>query len=151
MPSYEYVCPTDGSFTLSIRGDVMPCPHCENDSQRRWSFKIDSSFQPHYSPAFGCYISSMSQAKALAAYQSEKQSLETGREVNYQIVDSMDDAAHGITPQDKEQYLDNTRRRAHNGEAFAAQADAAAAEATRVHLDERQKKIDQAAAELAPV
>ena len=115
MPLYEYVCGDCGPFDTMVRADGHECPSCGADARRNWRFTPDPGFEPHYSPVFGQVIRSRSHAKSLAAYQSEKQSFETGRDVDYQLVDLHDDAAVNITAEDKEKYLDATRRAAVDG------------------------------------
>lgn len=107
---FEYVCPDHGSFLSTVRADATPCHACDVVSRRKFSFRIDSSFEAHYSPAFGCVVNSPGHAKSLAAIQSEKQSREQGRDVEFAVVDVHDDAAVGVNRDEKKHAQEMTRK-----------------------------------------
>jgi hypothetical protein len=127
---YTYRCPEHGEFDIKDRGDYAICgyfylgktpPVCGREAKRVWSFIVDSSFEPYYAPSFGQVVKSRTHAKDLAKIASEEQTLRTGIEHNYKVVETHDDAAVGINTDEKKAELDNTRRFAVNGAAWSAE------------------------------
>jgi hypothetical protein len=90
------------------------------EAQRVWGFNVDIGFQEHYAPAFGTVVKSRSHAETLAKIASEQNFLRTGIESNCQVIDAMDDEAVGITKEEKDHYLADTRRAAVNSAAWNA-------------------------------
>ena len=97
MAFYAYTCAYHGTFDSTQRGDRHPCPTCGDPAIRRWSWTMGSVMQAHYSPSFGCEISSTAQARELAKRASDEQSARLGTTVDYKLVDALDTEAHGVT------------------------------------------------------
>jgi len=96
MALYGYRCDEHGDYESLKRGDTYPCPTCYQPMRRLFTFTVGQVMQEHYSPSFGCNISSLTQARELAKKASDKQSKEQGTTVNYSVVDALDHEAHGI-------------------------------------------------------
>ena len=111
---YAYRCPECGPLDSDIRADALVCQVCGGKALRDWSFKVDTSFEPHYSPAFGTVVQSRRHAKDLAKAASAEAYLRTGMEADYQVVDVFDDEAFGITgdkAEEKKMRAAETRQR----------------------------------------
>ena len=122
---YGYRCPDHGTIDSIIRDDYLICPMCAEDgriqrARRDWRFTIDDSFEPYYAPSFGQVIKSKTHARDLAKIASETQTLRTGIEHDYTLVETHDDAAVGIDTAEKIAATEETRRRAVNGAAWNA-------------------------------
>ena len=96
MAFYEYLCAACGTFDSQTRGDRHACPRCHQPAVRQWGWNNASVLQSHFNPAFGCEISSRSQARELAKKASEDQSQRLGMTVNYELTDIHDHEAAGI-------------------------------------------------------
>jgi hypothetical protein len=98
VATFEYECAEHGRFESQLRADKIPCPI---DDHGRWARRIfawrnASVLQAHFNPAFGCEISSRTQAAELAKRASQDQSERLGMTVNYELTDIFDHEAAGI-------------------------------------------------------
>ena len=107
MPIYQYTCPAHGPFDSMTRADHIH-HDCGMLARRVWGWNNASVLQSHYNPAFGCEISSRSQAKELAKRASEDQSLRLGMDVNYELTDIHDHEAAGISREESKEYAART-------------------------------------------
>ena len=108
---YAYKCEHCGPWVAEVRADSLE-HHCGKVSKRDWRFKVDIPFHSYYSPVFNSVVNSKQHAKELAQAASLEQSARIGRDVNYEVIDLMDDEAVGITKEEKEHYAAETRHAA---------------------------------------
>lgn len=140
---YGYRCETCGPFDSVIRDDREDCPGCGRPARRVWRFKVDTSFEPYYAPSFGTIVRSRTHAKDLAKIASEEQTIRTGIESHYEVVDTHDDEAVGIDKAEKEHYAEETRRHAVNGAAWSTERlNEIQAERDRLRAEKDQAKVD---------
>ena len=100
MPLYEYQCDACGRFDSLERGDTHRC-ECGLTARRRFGFRpAKSSFTGGFNPSVGRYVGSMGELRSAFAAESERQSLETGLDVDIQPIDYADREAVGITDAD---------------------------------------------------
>jgi len=115
---YTYRCPVHGEFSDTYHGDSFLCD-CGQKSKRVWSFRMDTDFEPYYSPSFGTVINSRRHAKQLAKIQNEEHWARHGVEAHYEVIDTHDDEAVGINTEEKKMVAEETRRHAVNGAAWS--------------------------------
>ena len=101
MPLYEYMCDACGRrFDSFERGDRHPC-ECGLSAQRRFGFRpARSSFTGGYNPSVGRYVGSLAELRSAFSEESDRQSRETGIDVDIQPIDYSDREAVGITDAD---------------------------------------------------
>lgn len=107
MAIFEYRCPAHGPFDSTTRADRIHCD-CGALAKRVFGWNNASVLQSHLNPAFGCEISSRSQAKELAKIASEDQSRRLGMDVNYELTDIHDHEAAGISREESTEYAART-------------------------------------------
>lgn len=123
---YTYRCPVHGEFDSISQGDFAECGYftgnkiCRTESRRVWSWHNDKSFEPYFAPSFGTVVTSRQHAKDLAKIASEEQTLRTGVEHNYEVIDTHDDEAAGVDTAHKEAVAEETRRTVVNDAAWNA-------------------------------
>ena len=127
---YGYKCFQCGPLDSDKRADFIFCINCGERARRDWKFKVDKSFEAHYSPAFGTVVESPRHARDLAKAASAEAYLRTGIEADYQVVEVFDDEAFGINKEEKEFYAAQTRQRLVQ-DAATTGAELAKAEAAR--------------------
>src|SRR5271166_6325103 len=123
---YGYRCAEHGPIDSVVRADFLWCPMCDEDgiarrALRDWRFRADMSFEAYFSPSFGTIVKSRNHAKDLAKIASETQTLRTGIEHSYEVIDTHDDAAAGVDTAHKEHVREETRRFAVNGAAWSTE------------------------------
>jgi hypothetical protein len=116
--NYAYICEHCGPWVATVRADRLE-HDCGKVSRRDWRFKVDLPFEPYYSPVFNTVVNSKNHARDLAKAASAEATARTGRDVNYEVIDLMDDEAVGITKEEKAHYAAKTREAAVKGAAAA--------------------------------
>lgn len=115
MPMYEYKCQhCNITFTVLTRSDKNPCPVCQRDATRRFSFAIQPSFQDGYTPTTGGYVSSRNDLSEQLKRKSEELTERNGIEHRLVPVDFRDMDACGVT---KEGIAENNETRIKQAEA----------------------------------
>lgn len=77
---------------------------------RKYSFNIQSSFQPHYNPAVGSYVTSRSDFNDRLKVISEEASIKTGIHHDFKPHDAQDHEAFGLTADHVADALDHQAR-----------------------------------------
>jgi predicted nucleic acid-binding Zn ribbon protein len=119
VPNYQFRCPScRAAYTLeaSIHDDIpvsRPCPRCNHDAKRDYSFNLQPSFQEHFNNSLGQYVSNNRQFTDGLKIQSAEMSERMSQEVNLQPLspaEMMDASSHGVT----EEGLYETRKQMHD-------------------------------------
>lgn len=113
MPVFEYKCDVCyQTLELPIRQEQFTCPDCSTGTMKRsFSFAIKSSFQAHFNPSLGRYVSSRQELDDGFKTISETASNATGIHHNFVAHDINDHQAFGLTDEHVEDGLE-TRAKA---------------------------------------
>ncbi len=101
MASYGYSCKSCGySVELSTPNPTDIQCSCGGSFTRIYSFSIAKSFQPHYNPSVGRYVTSRSDFNDALKQHSDEASEKTGVYHNFKPYDARDHEAFGLSSDD---------------------------------------------------
>jgi hypothetical protein len=90
--------------------DDLSCPSCGTTLTRKYSFRIGSSFQPHYNPSVGRYVRNEADFQSALSAASDAASEYTGIPHHFVAHDLQDTAAHGLSSADVAEANDRNAR-----------------------------------------